>query len=192
MPPCESDSEAETTGAWGGQKCSVIKQLPPTRLLTPCLGLQKQDRLPQRTLPFCQPRGLLQTTQEFGIGIRQGLQLGGEFLPSFVSSTYCLALASQCSLSGSVVLPAQCFDIVFAQGQGSCGLWHLSLTGNELQTVIIIKVNISTAVDSNRKTEWMKRLFVVCKYANNNDIILAVIKKILTINTWLFFLALYV
>lgn len=91
MPLRESDAVAETAGAWGGQKCSVIKHPPP---LTPCLGLQKQDRLPQRTLPFCQPRGLLQTAQEFGIGIRQGLQLGGEFLPSSVSPSYCLALAS--------------------------------------------------------------------------------------------------
>lgn len=46
--------------------------------------------------------------------------------------TYCLMLASQCSLSGSAVSPVQCLDIGFAQGQGSAGLWHLSLTGNEL------------------------------------------------------------
>lgn len=40
-----------------GVKNAVLSNSPRR---TPCLGLQKQDRLPQRTLPFCQPRGLLQ------------------------------------------------------------------------------------------------------------------------------------
>lgn len=48
---------------------------------TPRLGLQKQDRLPQCTLPACQPWGLLQTAQEFRMGIRPGLQLKGDFSP---------------------------------------------------------------------------------------------------------------
>lgn len=88
------------------------------------------------------PEGSFRKAQEFRMGIRQGLQLGGEFLPSFVLPSHCLELASPCSLSGSTVLPVQCFDIGFAQGQGSAGLWHLSLTGNELQTAITIKVKI--------------------------------------------------
>jgi len=68
------------------------------------------------------PEGSSRKAQEFGIGIQQGLQLGGEFLPSNILPSYCLALGSQSSLSGSAVLPAQCFDIGFAQGQGSAGL----------------------------------------------------------------------
>ncbi|CAB1423699.1 unnamed protein product [Pleuronectes platessa] len=53
IPRRESDAGAETAGARGGQKCSIIT--PPPHPRTPCLGLQKQDRLPQCSLPFCEP-----------------------------------------------------------------------------------------------------------------------------------------
>ncbi|KAK5871227.1 hypothetical protein PBY51_004119 [Eleginops maclovinus] len=66
--------------------------------LTPCLGLQKQDRLPQRTLPFCQPEGSSRQLRNSRRGIRQGLQLGGEFLPSSV-------LAFLLSVTGIPVFP---------------------------------------------------------------------------------------
>lgn len=123
IPPRESDAVAETAGAWGGQKCSAIKHPPPQ---TPCLGLQKQDRLPQRTLPFCQPRGLLQTAQEFGIGIRQGLQLGGEFLPSSVWLSYCLGTGIPVFPVWLSCPPSSLFwYCVFLKGKGhvGCDIW---------------------------------------------------------------------
>lgn len=54
MPPHESDAVAGRRREREGVKNAALSHNPkPTR--TPCLGLQKQDRLPQRTLPFCQP-----------------------------------------------------------------------------------------------------------------------------------------
>lgn len=131
----------QTAGVRGGQKCSVITQ--STAHSDPLPGLTETGQTPTThpaILPA--PEGSSRQLRNFRIGIRQGLQLGGEFLPSFVWTSYCLALASRCSLSGSVVPPAPCFDIVLAQGQGSGGQRHVSLTGNELQTVFIIKVKI--------------------------------------------------
>lgn len=74
--PCSRDS-----GSVRGSKMHKLSNDPQKLPCTPRLGLQKQDRLPQCTLPACQPWGLLQTAQEFRMGIRPGLQLKGDFSP---------------------------------------------------------------------------------------------------------------
>lgn len=115
----ESDAAEETARTRGGQKCSVIKHP-----LTESPAWAHRERTDSHNAPrrSASPRGSSRTAQEFRFGVRRGLQLGGEFLPSSFSPSYCLAVASQCSLSGSVVLTARCFDISFAQGQGSARL----------------------------------------------------------------------
>lgn len=56
---------------------------------------------------------------------------------------YCLALASQRCLSGSAAPPAlNVLILLLLKGKGHTGLWHPSLTGNELQTVVKIMVKI--------------------------------------------------
>lgn len=75
-----------------GVKNAVLLPPPPPHPQTPCLGLQKQHRLPQCTLPSCLALRLLQTGQEF--------RLGAVFF-------YCLALDSQCSPSDFTVLRSQ-------------------------------------------------------------------------------------
>lgn len=134
----------------GGQKCSVITQ-----------SKAHSDPLPELTetgqtptthpaiLPA--PEGSSRQLRNFRIGIQQGLQLGGEFLPSWVWPFHCLALASRCSLSGSAVLPCNVLILFSLKGKGHAQQRHVSLTGNELQTVIIIKLKIYTAADSGRK-----------------------------------------
>lgn len=45
-PPRESDSGAETAGAWGGQKCNLIKQPPPSSSSDLLPGLTETGQTP--------------------------------------------------------------------------------------------------------------------------------------------------
>lgn len=103
MPRCESDADAETPRAWGGQKCSIISPPFMSDLLP---GLTETGQTPT-THPAIRagPRGLLQTAQEFRIGVWHGLQLGREFRPS---SFFCLLLLA-CSCLALLYFPAPCF-----------------------------------------------------------------------------------
>lgn len=101
------------------------------------------------------PRGLLQTAQEFR-DRDPTRSTAGRRIPTI------LALALSLSPPGIPVFhvwlhcppprptrPPQCFDIVLARGgRGHARQRRASLTGNELQTVIIIKLKIYTALES--------------------------------------------
>lgn len=104
---CVSQRQRECEGV----KNAALSQNPqPT--LTPCLGLQKQDRLAQCD-PATQPpppQGSSRQLRNVRIGIQQGLQLGREFLSSSVWPSHCLALASQCSLSYLCCHPSSLFS----------------------------------------------------------------------------------
>lgn len=157
MPPHESDAAAgKAARTRGGQKCNVITQSEAN--WDPLPGLTETGQTPTThpaTLPA--PEGSSRQLRNFGIGIQQGLQLGGEFLPSSLWPFHCLSLASRCSMSGSIAPPPDPLDprnvlILFLLGgaRGHARQRHASLTGNELQTVIIIKLKIYAALESGR------------------------------------------
>ncbi|KAI9521737.1 hypothetical protein NQZ68_003892 [Dissostichus eleginoides] len=79
VPLLSSHSPGEPVSR--GQLGGTVSCLKSSQFTGP---FKKQDRLPQRTLPFCQPEGSSRQLRNSRRGIQQGLQLGGEFLPSSV------------------------------------------------------------------------------------------------------------
>lgn len=153
-PLCES----ETAGTRGGQKCSVITQ--STARWDPLSGLTEAGQTP--TIRWCvctrPPGGSSRQLRNVRTEIRQGLQLEGEFQPSWLLSPGCLLFASRSrSTSASVAIPPSRFSYC------SCSRARVTQAATSERDGKLIansSRNKGESLNWSGKTGPMKRVFV--------------------------------